>query len=261
MTEEFEGGGASRERTRQRDLEKEKHWNVFNALDENFFATESDPTELEESSSDDGFGQTLAERPALKKTRGCPGELDNFYDSDYNRKVTYHHDDARPNPFHGQDIVPSEPLNQIPEEPGSSSLPSPSKESSRKEYNKGKNPIREGPFSSAQSGQTDEEARASSSIQDSRNPYPDLPPLTASVEDWLSRSRPTDNVVSDRSPDQLNEDRIPGQRDLIPLAPAGPLAFSQIEDRPHSPGQPSMLPAKKSKKKVKQLTGTGERLG
>ncbi|KAJ5638440.1 UBX domain protein [Penicillium herquei] len=230
---------ASTDRTRQHDLEKEQVLNVFNAYYDNVFAaTESDPTELDESSSEDDFDQTLAEEPARKKARSSPVDPINFHGFNNNRKLIYKHDPTKPNPFHSarQNLVPCEPLNQIPEEHESSSLLSPSKEASRKENEKGKNPIGGDPITSARYGQTYEEPGASSSIQDSRNPDPDLWPLNASVEDVLSSSRPTNNVVYDKSPAQLHGARIPGQGDLITFEPSG----ETLEDRPISSTQPSI---------------------
>ncbi|KAJ5712664.1 hypothetical protein N7493_009132 [Penicillium malachiteum] len=191
----------------------------------------------------------LAERPASKKARRSSDDLYPIHHdaSDNKRKLIYQHDPTKPNPFHGRDPVNSEPLSQIPEEPAPRSLPNPSKESSGKEYNKGKTPIREDPITSAQYGQTYEGPGAGSSIQDSRNPYPDLPPLSASVEDGLSRSRPTNNVVSDRS----HEARISGQGDPITFEPSG----QTLEDRPSSSTGPEISTTPRQRWYSTGLTG------
>ncbi|KAJ5714795.1 uncharacterized protein N7483_011976 [Penicillium malachiteum] len=246
---------ASQERTRQLYLEKEEHWNVFNMLDDNFSATTgSGSTKLKEPSAGDDSDQTLSPEPARKKTRGFSGGI---YDSDDKRKLIYQHDDTQVKPSEGQDLVTSEPLSQVPEEPGPSSLTSPSKSPSRKENTKGKAPSRDAPTTPAQFDQAFEEhfePGASLIVQDSNNPFPNLPPLADSVEKGLSRSRPTSNMASKRSPEQVHETRMLGEEfeGFTPVEPYKP-SGQTLEDRPSSPTQPSTSASKNSKKWLRQF--------
>ncbi|KAJ6024228.1 hypothetical protein N7540_005025, partial [Penicillium herquei] len=247
VNQTFENIRASEGRTRKISLpvEKGEHGKVLSMLDDNAFAaTGSGSIQLKEPSTREGFDQISAYESARKRAQDSFGY---HHDYDDQGKLIYQPNDGKAKSSDGKDLVTSEPPSQIPEEPGPSSLIAPSKNLSRRENTKDKIPSREDSVTSAESDETFEGPRASSSIQDSNSPLPNLSPLDAFVEEWQSRSRLANNMASNGSPA-----RIPGEEDLVTFE-SSETSGQGLEDRPSSPTQPSISTSKNSRQKLSQL--------